>query len=221
MNGLKRRLLSSAAWLLVCAPLCAASMNGGTFLITKDLSGATGPNVNGSAITSTDYVLVFAWGEPVAGNAASDQASFTLLSGYFGGRFGNSQTFQLSSSRIGTPGTKTFFQDRLQVGLPFDAPLQLTFADQIDENSIAQGVQVFMATDHMGRPAGVPVPVTVTSDPNTHNRLTLQPQTAWAGNTLYDVQVNPNLLNVDGFALDRTYHIEFVTLLDPHQDNVV
>ncbi len=51
--------------------------------------------------------------------------------------------------------------------------------------------------------------------------ITITPQSAWLGNTLYDIQLNQQFLSVDGFQLDQVYHVEFLTMLDHHQENVV
>jgi hypothetical protein len=170
-------------------------------------------------MNSADYSMASAAGEPAAGDTLSE-TTYQITSGYFGGQFGNSQTFQLLSSQVGQVGTKTFFQDRLQVGVPFGAPVQLTFSDQLDAATISKSIQVVMTVDHLGNASGLSVPVTTRVDA-LNQAVTIQPQAAWAGNTLFDVQVTPLLQNVDGVQLDQTYHVYYLTMLDRHQDNTV
>jgi hypothetical protein len=200
-------LISISAW--------AGEMNGGNFTITKDLPGATGT----SLMSSTDYGLAMAWGEPVSGDLLV-QSTYTIISGYFGGGFGNGLTFTVLSSQIGSPGTPVFFQDQVRVGLPYNAPVQIVLSDQVLQPTIASGVQAVVAADHLGIATDAPVPITVTYNP-FNNTLTVMPQGNWTGNTLYDIQLSPELLNVDGFPLDRWHHIYFLTMLDPHQENIV
>src|SRR5882724_7398878 len=111
MKSLKRSLLNSLLFGLVATTAWAGEMNGGNFTITKDLSGATGTALIGSA----DYSLALAWGEPVSGDFLV-QSTYTIISGYFGGGFGNGLTFTVVSSQIGAPGTPVYFQDQVQVG---------------------------------------------------------------------------------------------------------
>jgi hypothetical protein len=191
------------------------STQNGQFVITKDLWGATG---NASA-TSVNYLLGFAWGEAVSGDVTSNSTS-TVISGYYGGRFGSSQTISLLSSQILASGAKTFIQDQIPVGVPFNAQVQLTFSDQLNAFTIANGIQILVASDHLGQPSTVISSYTHQLDSTAHV-LTLVPSSALTANTLYDVRVNPVLQNVDGFPMDRIYDIYFLTLLDPHQDNMV
>ncbi len=201
-------LLAAAAW--------ADQMSGGDYVIIKDLPGASGTALT----TSTDYTLAFAWGEPVSGDLIS-QSTYSIVSGYFGGGgFGNGLTFTVVSTQVGVPGSKAFFQDQIQVGLPFDAPVQAVFSDELDSSTIPSGVQAVLVMDHLGLVTNTSVPITTTFDP-AKKAITIQPQGAWAGNTLYDIQLTPQLLSVDGSQLNQLTHIYFLTMLDPHQENVV
>jgi hypothetical protein len=193
-------------------------MMGGNYVLTKDLTGAAGPDGT-STMNSADFSMASAVGEALAGDGIANPGD-KITSGYFGGRFGNSQTFQLLSSQVGQPGTRTFFQNALQVGVPFDAPVTLAFSDQLDASTVANSLQVSMATDHLGNPSGSAVPVTLNADPLGQS-VSLLPQSAWPGNTLYDVQITPQLRNIDGVPLDQTYHLYYLTMLDIHQENMV
>src|SRR6266700_3797320 len=215
MKSLKQTLLNSFLVSLVSTAAWAGELNGGNFTITKNLPASTGT----SLMSSADYALAMAWGEPVSGNILV-QTTYTIVSGYFGGGFGNGPGFTIVSSKIGTPETPLFFQDGVQVGLPFNAPVQIVFSDQVLQPTIASGVQAVVAVDHLGVPTNAQVSITVTYNPLT-NTMTVVPQGAWAGNTLYDIQLFPQLLNVDGFPLDQMHHIYFQTMLDPHQENIV
>ena len=218
MRNLKRLLLSSVAVVWVTGLCAADQMSGGDFVITKDLFGAAGPT-DGPTITSANYTLGYAWGEPVSGDVISN-ATNSVISGYFGGLFGNGQTFQLLSSQVGSPGGQTFFQDNIPVGVPYSASVTLTFSDQIDNSTIPNGLQVLITADHLGHSSNAISTYTVTTS-SSANTITITPQGPWLGNTLYDVQVSQSLLSVDGFALDTIHDIYFVTLLDHTQENVV
>ncbi len=215
MKSLKRSLLNSLVVVLVSAAAWAGEMNGGNFTITKDLPGATGT----SLMSSADYGLAMAWGEPASGDVLV-QPTYSIISGYFGGGFGNGLTFTVVSSQIGAPGTPLFFQDGVQVGLPYNAPVQVVLSDQVLQPTIASGVQAVVAADHLGVSTNANVPITITYNP-FNNTLTVTPQGSWTGNTLYDIQLSPQLLNVDGFPLDQMHHIYFQTMLDPRQENIV
>lgn len=194
------------------------SMTGGNYLLAKDVTGAAGPD-GASTMNSADFSMAAAAGESIAGHVTANPDD-QIISGYFGGRFGNSQTFQLLSSQVGQPGARTFFQNGLQVGVPFDAPVRLAFSDQLDAATVANSIQVSMVTDHLGHPSGVAVPVTLNADA-LGQTVSLLPQGAWPGNTLYDVRVTPQLQNLDGVPLDQTYHLYYLTMLDRHEDNTV
>src|ERR1700733_11082515 len=113
MRNLKRLLLNSGFTFLATGILWGGQMTGGNYVITKDLLGAAGPS-GGPTTDNTNYSLAFAWGEPVSGNVTSEPTGYSNISGYFGGGFGNGQTFQILSSQVGTAGAKTFFQEGLQ-----------------------------------------------------------------------------------------------------------
>jgi len=190
------------------------------YILTKDLFGAAGPENALSASPDGTYSLAYAWGEPVSGNVTTNVNGDMIISGYFGGRFGNGQTFQLLTSQVGTPGTKTFFQDQLQVGVHFDAPISLAFSDQVNQQSINFGIEIFLAADHLGHSSTISVPFTTTVDA-TGRTVTLTPNAPWLGNTLYDVQLHPALASTSEFQLDQEYHVYFITMLDHHQENIV
>src|ERR1019366_10081249 len=102
--------------------------------------------------------VAFAWGESAAGNVIGEP-TYEIVSGYHGGRFGNSSAFSLLSSKVGRTGVKSFFQNHVQVGVPFDAPVQLTFSDPLDASTIVTGIRVVLAADHLGNLSGAPVSV--------------------------------------------------------------
>ena len=220
MKSLKRLLLNSL-WILVTPawvwPIAMTSQ-GGDYVMTKDLLGASGPEGLPTA-NSADYAVAFAWGESAAGNVIGEP-TYEIVSGYHGGRFGNSSAFSLLSSKVGRTGVKSFFQNHVQVGVPFDAPVELKFSDPLDATTIVRGIRVVLATDHLGFSSEATVPVVISSDAQNQT-VTILPQGAWPGNTLYDVQVTPQLQNIDGVLLDQTYHVNYLTLLDPSQENVV
>jgi len=217
MKILKRLLLNSLLLSLVSAAGWPVEMTGGIYDLTKDLSGASGPAA--STINSTDFSMASAFGEESAGGTLSE-ATFSLTSGYFGGRFGNSQNFQLLASQVGKTGTRTFHQNGLQIGVPVDAPVQLAFSDQFNAATLSNSIQAVTVTDHLGNSAGAAIPVTITPDSTSQNVI-LQPPAAWPGNTLVDIQITPQLQNIDGASLDKMYHVYYLTMLDQHEDNNV
>jgi hypothetical protein len=121
---------------------------------------------------------------------------------------------------VGQAGAKTFYQNNLRIGVPVNAPVQLVFSDPLDATTILQSIHAVAITDHLGNSSGASVPVILSTD-STNQNLTVQPQTAWPGNTLYDIQITPQLQNIDGTPLDQIYHIYYLTMLDHHQDNTV
>ena len=211
MKSLNRLLLLNGLVGLLAASARADSSSGGSFVLTKDLWGASGTPV----LASADYSLGMAWGEPVSGDVIT-QSTYTIVSGYYGGGFGNGLTFTVVSSRVGAPGQTTYLQDGVPVGLPYSAPVQIVFSDQV----LPQGVKAVVAMDHLGVASNVAAPIDTTYDPVTLT-LTVLPHGSWTGDTLYDMQVSPAILNVDGIPLDQVYHVYFQTMLDPHQENVV
>src|SRR6266487_3562623 len=99
MKSLKRLLLHSVLVGLFATAAWADQLSGGSYTITKDLQGATGT----SLMNSTNYGLAMAWGEPVSGDLLV-QSTYSIISGYFGGGFGNGLTFTVVSSQIGAAG---------------------------------------------------------------------------------------------------------------------
>src|ERR1051325_4970502 len=98
MQNLKRLLLSSLFLLGVAGLGWPGQISGGNYVITKDVIGATGSPYP----ASSNYSLAFAWGEPASGDLIIN-STFSLISGYLGGRFGNGQALTLLSSRVGLP----------------------------------------------------------------------------------------------------------------------
>jgi hypothetical protein len=215
MRNLKRLLLNNLLVSLIAAVASADTMSGGAYTIIKDLAGASG----NALAASSSYTLAYAWGEPVSGDVIS-QSTYSITSGYFGGGFGTGLALSVVSTQIGAPGDPVFYQNQIQVGLPFDAPVQAVFSDVLDSSTISSGIQAVLLTDHLGLPSNTNVPITTRYDP-VNRVVTILPQGAWTGNTFYDIQLTQALLSVDGFPLNQIYHIYFVTRLDPHEENVV
>src|ERR1041385_5924018 len=162
MKNLKPLLLSSLFLMSWAAAGRADQMSGVDYEIIKDQLGSSGE----VGLASADYSLAFAWGEPVSGNFLSEPSTYSVISGYFGGGFGNGQTFQLLSSVVGATGVKVFFQDHLQVGVPLDAPVLLTFSDQLNNLTVSNAsLQAVIATDHLGHFSNGLTPVNFNFDP--------------------------------------------------------
>ncbi len=215
MKNLKRSLLSNIVLLCAASVAWSGQMSGGDYVITKDLTGATGS----AQIASTDFSMAFAWGEPVSGNLTAVDP-YSLISGYIGGRFGNGQTTKFLSAQIGELDAKTFFQDHVQVGVSLSAPVVLTFSESIDPATIADGIKAVVAVDHMGQATTAVSSFTFVANLSSPT-VTLRPATAWLANTLYDIQITPQIISGNNFLLDDTYHVYFLTILNPREENVV
>jgi hypothetical protein len=211
-------ILRRGLTLLLCAlPLRAGTLSSADFVLTKTLP--TTPGV--ANLTSASFSLAGAFGEPVSGQLYNS-ASFGLVPGYYAGFFGAGGTFSLVSSRVGDPGSKPFMQDGLQIGVPLNAAIHLDFSAVVAQNPDLVGVTVQLLSDHLGQsPSPAPFAAVVPAYNTDGHELVLSPPTAWQGNTLYDVELTPDLLSNDGFSLDKPSHIQFLTVLDPSVDNVV
>lgn len=190
----------------------AQQASGGTYLLTKDLPSTPGS----SNMTGGIYSLAFTFGEQFATPGITD-GTHLVLPGYFGGPYGNGQTFTVASSQVGTTST---YQDGIQIGVPLGASIVIDFSDQLMSQTIASGIEVKVITDHLGHNLDQPTTFSWTY-PTSSQRLVIQPVGSWSGNTLYDVVLTPTLLSLGGFTLNQVFHIQFVTVLDPHEDNVV
>lgn len=191
----------------------AIPASGGEYDLTKCLIGEPGVN----QATTPDYSAAYALGEDVAGTESQDY-EYDLVTGYFSGyASGNIGTFSLLNTTIGP--TK-IFQDGYQVGVPLNATVQLAFSSQLDPTTIASGIQVSMVMDHLGQSQNVVAPSSFTYDV-TGTTVVISAQGSWLGNTAYQVTVNSNLQSIDGFVLAQDARIAFVTVLDPHQENVI
>lgn len=218
MKILRRLFLPVSLAITLRAPgLYANAANGGDFQITKSLMGASGP-LGQPTLVGGNHLLSFAWGEESAA-AISANADHLIASGYFGGRFGSGLAFRLLSARIGH-GAKTFYQDGLQVGVPLDASVELIFSDLPQAESVAAGVHLTVAVDHLGRSSDAYAVFHSTVDVLTHS-ITLSPQDRWRGNTLYRLTLSPDVLSIDGFTLAEEAQIWFLTAIDPKEENVV
>ncbi len=215
MKSLKRTLNSSGLLLVLLCPLrlYAVEATGGNYDLTKTLTGASGVNQAGSA----NYSAAYALGEDAAA-AELQSAHYDLVSGYFSGyASGSSGNFSLLGATVGP--TK-ILQGGFQVGVPLSATAQLVFSNPLDPSTIAQGIQVNLLMDHLGTPQDQIVPSTFAYTV-AGTTVVISAQGPWLGNTLYDVVANANLRSVDGFALAQPTHTQFITVLDPHQENVV
>jgi len=208
----RRNSLFLALLLLPCR-LHAVAASGGSYSLTKCLVGESGINQVGS----TDYGTPYGLGEDGAGMELSS-LNYDLVTGYFSGYpSGAVGPFSLLGATIGT--TK-ILQDGLQVGVPLNAVVQLTFSSPLDPTTLAAGIQVFMVMDHLGQPQDVIIPSSFTYNV-AGSTVIISPQGVWPGNTLLDVVVNSQLRSIDGFALAQPTHTRFITLLDPSEENVV
>jgi len=193
--------------------LYAIDASGGNYDMTKCLIGASGIN----QVTSADYSAAYSVGEDVAGTESS-AGNYDFVSGYFSGyASGYTGTFTLLSATV---GTNRILQDGLQVGVPLNATVQLVFSNSLDPATIANGIQINMIMNNLGQSENDAALWTSTSDV-TGTTITISPQGTWLGNTVYDIAGTASLRSIDGFALATSQHVQFITVLDPHQENVV
>ena len=215
MKNLNRILPSSGLLLLL---LCASRLHaepatGGNDDLTKALHGESGVN----QAVSNDYSAAYALGEDAAGNE-STSTHFDLVSGYFSGfASGFTGNFALLSATV---GPNKIMQGAFQVGVPLNASVQLNFSNPLDPTTIAQGIQVNLLMDHLANPQDELAPSTY-SYTVMGTTVVITAQGSWLGNTFYDVVANANLRSIDGFVLAQPTHTQFITVLDPHQENVV
>lgn len=181
--------------------------------MTKCLIGASGVDQAASA----DYSAAFSVGEDLAGTD-SKSSDYDVVSGYFSGyASGFAGTFNLLSATV---GTSRILQDGVQVGVPLNATAQLVFSTPLDPSTIPNGIQVTMIMDHLGQAENDAAVWTSTYDV-AGTTVVVAPQGAWMGNTAYDISGTASLRSIDGFALAPSPHAQFITSLDPHQENVV
>jgi hypothetical protein len=215
MKNLKKILQSSGLLLLLLAPLrlLAEPASGGNDNLTKALHGESGVNEAASA----DYSAAYALGEDVAGTE-SRSTNYDFSSGYFSGfASGYTGNFSLLNATVGQ--TK-IMQSGFQVGVPLNATVQLVFSNPLDPSTIAQGIQVNLLMDHLANPQDQ-IALSTYSYTVMGTTVVIAAQGAWLGNTFYDVVANGNLRSVDGFVLAQPTHTQFITVLDPNQENVV
>jgi hypothetical protein len=215
MKNLKHILPSSVLALLLSCPfrLWAEPATGGNDELSKTLHGESGVNQAASA----EYSAAYAIGEDAAGTE-SVSADYDLTGGYFSG-FASGYTghFTLVSATV---GTSKIMQGGFQIGVPLSATVQLVFSNPLDPSTISQGIQVNLLMDHLASPQDQIAPSTCTYTV-MGTTVVLSAQGSWLGNTFYDVVANGNLRSIDGFVLASPAHTPFITVLDPHQENVV
>jgi len=159
----------------------------------------------------------FAWGETFAGELISF-SSATVEPGYYSGRFGAGQTFSIERVQVG--GTPAYFQNGLQIGVTVQAEVAVIFSDQLAPESIPEGVHAAVLQDHLSNPQSQPAAVSFDYDA-AQRRLLIRPAGVWLGNTVYDVALVPDLRSINGYSLNATTHIRFLTMADPHEQNRV
>jgi len=203
--------------LLVCHPVAPAwggRLTGGNNIILKDVTTSSG---GGTGVQGFGYSLDFTIGEPVAGVRLQGSGNDSTA-GYLAVRLGVGQSLQGVQVRVG--GSPYFFQNGVQVGATVQAPIQITFTDQLDPATLTSGIQVRLVIDHLGAPANTFAPINMSYDP-AGDTVIVTPQNRWDGNTLYSVDFNQNLLSLNGYSLDKSTSVPFMTALDPSQENVI
>src|SRR6185312_4401463 len=165
MSNLKRLFRNkTAVWgalaaLSFCAPGWSfqAQSPDGLIVLTKDLQGASG----GVGLSGGPYTLSFSLGEPAAGYTITT-SSIELDSGYWGGRFGAGQTLSMISVQVGSG--KPLYEYGLQVGVPLQASVQITFSDEVDMDSVSTGILGSALVDHMGQTQNTSIPLSASAD---------------------------------------------------------
>ncbi len=200
-------LALAVSWLSL--PVQAAS----TFELAKHLVGGAG----GVLLNGGPFTMSFSWGEA----AASQMMSFSTTSvdsGYYGGRFGAGQSFNVLGINVG--GSPAYFQNGLQIGVTVQATVEFRFSDQLDPGSITRGLKGTVLQDHLARAQRQPVALTWEYDP-VNSVLKVKPESAWLGNTVHEIAVVPGLVSISGYALSASTATRFLTMADPHQENVI
>jgi hypothetical protein len=196
------------------SPACgAATSSSGNLSLSKKLIGPAG----GVAIQGGGYSINFAWGESLSGTILSG-GNTVVESGYLGGRFGAGQLFHVVSSSVAS--TPSYFQNGLQVGVQMKGYVQLVFSDPLDITTLAGGLQGKIIRDNLANATDTPVALKWTYDP-VMQELNVYPDSAWQGNRLYDITVTPALRSVDAYTLDAITHVQFLTMADPKEQNIV
>ena len=111
-------------------------------------------------------------------------------------------------------------QDTLQVGVPINAVVTVTFSDQIDSSSVASGIQVYKIQDHLGSLLSEPVDIQRTVDAHLLS-VTISPVSAWEGNALYAVVVSSAMRSYDGYNPTAETRAIYLTVLDPKLNNLL
>lgn len=177
----------------------------------KTLSLAAG----GSAQVGADNMtLSYAMGQP---NARLMQAgSYELVSGYYGGTYGQGLTPRISSV------TLNFVTqiDNLALGVPWDSPLKISFSELMHPEVLLSGaVSVAALRDKNGGALASSVSVQFAYDAAA-KVLSIAPASAWAGNTLYELTVTTGATSAEGINLTEPYSRKFQTIFDSGQSNV-
>jgi hypothetical protein len=204
-------LIASGVFLM-SGPARAFSSNA-DLTMSKDLVGPTG----GVALQGGDYSLNFSWGEGISGVFSSDSKG-SVAAGYLGAGFGAGQNFAISETYVGTP--PGYFQDGFQIGVPVTASVRVTFSDEIDTQTISAGVTATILRDNLANSTRIQVPFHWSYDPSQRT-LTLLPESAWQGNSLLDITVAPEVRSINAYSLGNAEHIQFMTMANPHEQNVI
>jgi hypothetical protein len=216
MSKLRSSRRNSLALILLLWPawLHAAAASGGNDNLTKALlGGAAGV----SQVTVADYSAAYSAGEDVAGTE-SKSADYDFVSGYMSGyASGFTGTFNLLGATV---GPNRILQDGFQVGVPLNATVQLVFSNQVDPTTIVNGIHVTMVMNNLGQAENNTAVWASTYDV-TGTTVVVSPQGAWLGNTAYDISGRASLQSIDGFSLAPSQHVQFITALNPHEENVV
>jgi hypothetical protein len=218
MKKLKRWCRNNLSALSIALSVCAvawsqSSSADGQLTLSKNIFGATG----GVGLQGANFSTNFCWGEPAAGQQLSF-AGGTLNSGYYGGRFGAGQSFTvLSSSMIGSPA---YFQNGLQIGVTVNAVARITFSDGLDLATVSNALHVYIRQDHLANSQNTLIPSSWTYD-TAENALYVYPTPIWAGNTLYQIEVTPELRSQNDYVLSASTGAVFLTMADPHEENII
>jgi Bacterial Ig-like domain len=197
--------------------LAQMTSSDGVYTMTKDLPGPTGANL----VVSLDGSLEmgFSFGEQLAAPGRT-VGIWTLFPGYYSGGNSGAGTNLLVLNVLVAPGVRTYTQDALQVGVPVNAVVTVSFSDQIDSGTAASGIQVYKLQDHSGNLISQPVAIQVNPDPLLQS-VTISPSGAWEGNSLYAVVVSSAVRSLDGNAIDTESRTLYLTVLDPKQENLL
>jgi hypothetical protein len=96
--------------------------------------------------------------------------------------------------------------------------VEIDFSEAMNLDTIPDSVIVTRVLNRRGEHVSERETMAWSMD-DTQQTLTVQPETRWAGNTIYDVSITAAARSITGYGIENEIHIYFQTMLDPKEDN--